>query len=369
MPEAHELDDEDDDEGTPDVEPEPVERPRATRAASAVQPEVPTPFGKVPARATTWGIRRRTELGAWETMKWQSPDGLLLVTEWPPADLNHAEVEKRWGPGHYKVSWWGLGSQGGRQMLGSGREFTILPRPEAAPSIVAAVSEDPVMAGLERAFRLQAILDGRAQQQLATQAQMMQMMMGVGGGASGEVAQLRAEMARMQQQHADDRVHRLEAELAQLRSKLVDDTPAEPGPVAAAAGVVAKAGARRVFNNRPIGESLQGAFSTWVAEDPIAAAGQIVEVVKTIPSALEAVSRLLAGVQQPQQQAPAQLAPAAPMPPERSPSPPPPPSPGAFSKPDTKPRAVRVVPPIANGAPPSPSPSALAPTEPPPVSP
>lgn len=367
MPHDDEDEAEHEDETPDEDREETAQAPLPVARRAHVAPEPPSIFGKVPDAATVWGIKRRSETGAWVTMTHPTKDGRTMLQEWPPAELSRDEVEKRWGPGHYRISWWGTTGNGGRRFVTNGRVFEILPPPAPIPQVAA--PRNPVLEGLQQTFELQAILDQRAQYQLQTMATLAQLMAGARPqGPDPEVAALRAEVARLTQAQADDRVSRLEAEIARMRSEFVEE-PEEPGAVQQAAGVVAKAASRRVFSNRPIGESLQGAFSTWVAEDPIGAAGQIVEVVKQIPSALEAISGLIGKVQQPQAAPPpAQLAP--PAPPPKPATPPPPPSPSAFAPPapaPVKPKAVRLVPPVANGAAPASPPSSIAPTEPPPV--
>jgi len=79
-------------------------------------------FGKVPAGATHWSVRRKDVL-TWEWCTYAGADG-VVKQEFPIADLSLATVRDRWGNGTYRVMFLALG-QGIRQVYGNGKIFEL----------------------------------------------------------------------------------------------------------------------------------------------------------------------------------------------------------------------------------------------------
>lgn len=90
-------------------------------------------FGAAPKGATHWGVRRTKPDGTLERIGGPSPDGAMLVYEWPLEELDDS-IAHRLAPGKYKLEWIGQGPGGARGHLKWGREFEV---PGARPAPIA----------------------------------------------------------------------------------------------------------------------------------------------------------------------------------------------------------------------------------------
>jgi hypothetical protein len=95
-------------------------------------------FGAPPRGATHWGVRRFRADGGLERIGGPSPDGAMVVHEWPLEELSDA-IATRLPPGRYKLEWIGdHPTKGQRTHLSWGREFVV--PGEKAPPIASASS-------------------------------------------------------------------------------------------------------------------------------------------------------------------------------------------------------------------------------------
>lgn len=87
-------------------------------------------FGMVPAGASEWGIRRADVPGPAGVLDRSGPDGVAR-RRWPLAELSIDAVREAWGPGFYRVQWYGV-RDGRPAMLGNGAPFRLHADPGAA---------------------------------------------------------------------------------------------------------------------------------------------------------------------------------------------------------------------------------------------
>lgn len=123
----------------PKTLPEPAPKPAKKTPARAPGPVDLGDFGAPPKGTTHWGLGRHMPDGSIERLSAPSPDGLLLVREWPLSELTRETIAARWGEGQYRLQWRGAGTKGGRAFLGWGPDFGIasgvpVPAASAAPA-------------------------------------------------------------------------------------------------------------------------------------------------------------------------------------------------------------------------------------------
>jgi hypothetical protein len=203
------------------------------------------PLGIMPERARWYGVERRTDLGQWEPLTGPSDDGSMVVKEWDVSGIS-LEALRRWGPGTFRVVWWGTTAEGSRRYLSRSREVAWKAEtPPAAPVPIVAASGAPGGA-MGEAFALLDAIDRRAGNQLVAMTQLANLARGDGGAGHMQVF---AEMMRMQGEQTRAMIEAMRedsrAQLAAIRELVAggdeDDgaplpAPKEGGPFKAPRG-------------------------------------------------------------------------------------------------------------------------------------
>jgi hypothetical protein len=156
-------------------------------------------FGAAPKGATHWGVRRHRPDGTLERVGGPSPDGSMVVYEWPLAELDDS-IATRLDGGKYKLEWIGQGPGGARTHLKWGREF-VVPGARTAPIASSpATSSSPAPSGssdaLDALRSIRALvreeremLDQGVSHQLAALAQLAAVMRPTAPAVAPELAQ------------------------------------------------------------------------------------------------------------------------------------------------------------------------------------
>lgn len=206
-----------DDAPTEDVEGEELPEvaaatPRNLRAR-APRPGIKHPvFGNIPAAVDAWRAEKHGMGGQRVVLSYRSPDGQADVTQWPIAELSVETLQKRWGGGTYMITMWRK----------NGVQFTkrtpdiVIHDPPGGNEAAAAPPPSPTGVAVEEALRLMNAQDARSNSQVANIIALAAAMRGDARGSvdSGELAALRAENARLQQQAAEER---MAARLAEMQ--------------------------------------------------------------------------------------------------------------------------------------------------------
>lgn len=225
--------------------------------------------GTPPERTTHWSIAR-IENGKPKKLDYPNSIG-VRVTEWPLEELTIANVRERWGAGTFKCSWMindPSAEEPGdkRRPNGHGPPFSL--DPEAVREVRAPYAQpipaapppagDGMASAFEFATRLMDMADRRAQTQfqgLVELAGLRQSTAQPASAPSSEIAEMRAELARMRaeaeartareeaERRHREQIARLERERDEARRE-AEEEPEEPAIVAPeGAGFIGQIGA------------------------------------------------------------------------------------------------------------------------------
>jgi hypothetical protein len=258
----------------------------APSSAGRMQAGYERVFGTPNDAVNAWGIMRKDH-GKWVRMVLSDEQGIGRK-EWPLDTLTPDHVRETWGPGEYRCHWFVHDPENDdpkRRWVaaGVGTSFSVreLAQVVEAPAPAAPLI-DPLASipGIAPAVALMGFINQQAQGQMTGMAQLAQIMLSSSARQGTDPALLQI----LQNQNASNQ--RIEALLTQLLS---DEPEPEPSAAAGVAGVAARAAARPLFKpGQPMGEAIKAALTNHFVENP----GALVDIVKAVPTALDAISRI-----------------------------------------------------------------------------
>jgi hypothetical protein len=278
--------DEDEDDGEP--EPAPPPRRAAPRMRASASPSLPlSPFGAIPARATHFALRKAGPAGRWDVCEAPSPDGSIMLREWPLSELHADRIRAQFGPGDYRLQWIGTSPGGGRAAVGKSRDFGIPPAPAAPPPAASPGVASSLPQSLQDAFALMGMLEQQSNAKLATMVQLSQLASaGQRGGLDADVIRMIVESNQKQTESLvgafTEGLRSLERRIDSLTADEGDDEPARPAPTVGAPAPLFKPG-------EPISESIKATALNWAASNPDQAAALAKQVLETVGKVAAAV--------------------------------------------------------------------------------
>lgn len=275
-------------------------------------------FGTPNDAVNAWGIMRKDH-GKWVRMVLSDEQGIGRK-EWPLDTLTPDHVRETWGPGEYRCHWFVHDPENDdpkRRWVAAGVGTSFFVR-ELAPAVEVApaqpIGPDPLASipGMASAVALMGLINQQTQGQMTGMAQFAQIMVASTRQQGTDPALLQI----LQNQNASNA--RIESLLQQLLSEEPEE-PAETSGIAGAATAVAKVAKPLFKPGQPMGEAIKHALTSHFVENPSA----LVDIVKAVPAALDAISR----IGKPPPQRPRATLPQAPVVITQKPDPPPPPPP------------------------------------------